>query len=327
MRGQDHWRIVGILPAELRGKEGLGFEDVIPSVRREAGSALTFQSCSWFSTYRIHHRAAARFRAGRCFVLGDAAHVHSPVGAQGMNTGLQDAYNLAWKLALVVQGRAAPSLLDSYEAERMHVAQRLLNTTDRGFRLVVSDSWWAGLFRTHILARIAAFAVNRQRVQRLAFSTVSQTGIHYRKSPLSHALDAPPDKAPQAGDRFPWMTLQLEPGGDTEDLFLALDDTRFHLLAFGQPETPKVPLYEGMLTAHAVPVNAHNDAELARAGIARRAFYLLRPDGHVGLCGTRLDAGAIERYFADRLAFGPAAAQDRRIAASGRQAPDAPSTA
>ncbi len=106
MRGKNHWRVIGILPAALRDKADLDFDDVIPSLQGEAGSTLAFQSCSWFSTYRIHHRAAERFRDRRCFVLGDAAHIHSPVGAQGMNTGLQDAYNLAWKLALVVQGKA-----------------------------------------------------------------------------------------------------------------------------------------------------------------------------------------------------------------------------
>ena len=104
MRGTDHWRLVGILPNDLRERHDLKFEDVIPSVRQEMGAAISFKDCSWFSTYRIHHRCAARFRDRRCFLLGDAAHIHSPVGAQGMNTGLQDAYNLAWKLALVVSG-------------------------------------------------------------------------------------------------------------------------------------------------------------------------------------------------------------------------------
>ena len=122
MRGTDHWRVVGILPPHLRGRDDLTFEDVIPSVRQEAGAELSFEACSWFSTYRIHHRRAARFRDRRCFLLGDAAHIHSPVGAQGMNTGLQDAYNLAWKLALVVSGRADAALLDSYEDERIPVA-------------------------------------------------------------------------------------------------------------------------------------------------------------------------------------------------------------
>ena len=109
---------------------------------------MIVQACTWFSTYRIHHRRAERFRERRCFLLGDAAHIHSPVGAQGMNTGLQDAYNLGWKLALVVSGRASPALLDSYEDERIPVAERLLSTTDRHVRLVVSrpPAWpgWSG---------------------------------------------------------------------------------------------------------------------------------------------------------------------------------------
>ena len=166
---------------------------MIPSVRKEAGAELSFQECSWFSTYRIHHRRAERFRDRRCFLLGDAAHIHSPVGAQGMNTGLQDAYNLAWKLALVVSGRAGAALLDSYEDERIPVAERLLSTTDRAFSLVVSDSWLAGLFRTRVLAKILAFAMRLERIQKLAFRTISQIGIRYRDSPLSETLPGLPE--------------------------------------------------------------------------------------------------------------------------------------
>src|SRR2546423_7685301 len=115
MRGTDHWRLVGILPPHLRGRDDLTFEEVIPSVRQQAGTELSFEACTWLSTYRIHHRRAARFCDRRCFLLGDAAPIHSPVGAPGMNTGLQDAYNLAWKLALVVSGRAGGGLPGSLE--------------------------------------------------------------------------------------------------------------------------------------------------------------------------------------------------------------------
>jgi 2-polyprenyl-6-methoxyphenol hydroxylase-like FAD-dependent oxidoreductase len=298
MRGKDHWRVVGILPAELRGKEDVGFEAVVPSVRHEAGSALSFKSCTWFSTYRIHHRAAERFRDRRCFLLGDAAHIHSPVGAQGMNTGLQDAYNLAWKLALVVQGRADAALLDSYEAERVPVARRLLNTTDRAFMLVVSDSWLAGLFRTQVLARIAAFVLGRERIQRFAFGIVSQTGIRYRASPLSQTLAGLPRGAPVAGDRFPWLQLKLRAGGPTEDMFRKLDDTRFNLLVMGQPAPAAETVGAGdLLRVHAIPEDPANAKELARVGISGPAFYLLRPDGHVGLSGIRLDADTVKRYL------------------------------
>jgi 2-polyprenyl-6-methoxyphenol hydroxylase-like FAD-dependent oxidoreductase len=302
MAGTDHWRVVGILPAELRGRDDLTFEDVMPSLRHETGTDLTFKACSWYSTYRIHHRRAARFRQGRCFLLGDAAHIHSPVGAQGMNTGLQDAYNLAWKLALVVTGRADAALLDSYEAERVPVANRLLETTDRLFQLLVSDSTIAGLLRSRVLARVAAFGMRFEPVRRLAFRTVSQIGIEYRDSPLSDSPAGLPRAAPRAGDRFPWMRVRLEPNGPIEDLFTKLDDTRFNLILFGQSSVPAdLPGMRDLVKVHAVPRDSENEKELARLGIPQPSFFLLRPDGHIGLAGTGCDQPAVSRYVSERL--------------------------
>jgi 2-polyprenyl-6-methoxyphenol hydroxylase-like FAD-dependent oxidoreductase len=302
MRGKDHWRIVGILPKGLRDRDDVQFEAVLPSFRDEVGG-VSVRSCTWFSTYRIHHRCAERFRDRRCFLLGDAAHIHSPVGAQGMNTGLQDAYNLAWKLALVVKGRADPVLLDSYEAERLPVARRLLETTDRGFRLVVSDSWLAGLLRTKILARIAAFAMGFERMQRLAFRAVSQTAIEYRKSALSQTLDRLPAGAPQAGDRFPWLRLKLGSDGPAEDLFQKFDDLGVDLFLFGQSLPAGAGAFGVLVRVHVVPNDPANDAALKRAGIAQPSFYLVRPDGHVGLCGGVIDADEVRRYFSEALRF------------------------
>ena len=301
MRGKDHWRVVGILPPGLRGRDDLAFEEVVPSVRREAGSGLAFKSCTWFSTYRIHHRSAERFRDRRCFLLGDAAHIHSPVGAQGMNTGLQDAYNLAWKLALVVQGRTDAALLDSYEAERIPVARRLLDTTDRAFMLIVSDNWLAGLFRTRILVRMLAFAMTVERIQKLAFRTISQIGIRYRNSPLSETMAGVPKNAPRAGDRFPWLRLKFQADGPVEDLFQKLDDTRFNLIVIGQPAPDDgAPVPGDLLLTHVIPDDPANTRELSRVRISGLSFYLLRPDGHVGLAGVRLEAGAVTRYLSGR---------------------------
>ena len=302
MRGTDHWRVVGIVPPALRRRDDLTFDKVVPSLCEEAGSGLSFQACQWFSTYRIHHRRAERFRDRRCFLLGDAAHIHSPVGAQGMNTGLQDAYNLAWKLALVVSRRAGAALLDSYENERIPVAQRLLRSTDRAFVLLASDSWQAGLFRTRVMPRLLAFAMGLDRMRKLAFRTISQTGIHYRNSPLSETLAGLPDAAPRAGDRFPWLRLKLLANGPIEDLFGKLDDMRFNLIVFGQPSDPgEVPGLGDLLRIHAVPSDPSNDRELARAQIPQPSFYLLRPDGHVGFAGIHLEAAAAIRYASERL--------------------------
>lgn len=302
MQGIDHWRIVGIVPAALRGRDDLSFEQVIPAIRREAGPSLSFKECVWFSTYRIHHRCAERFRDRRCFLLGDAAHIHSPVGAQGMNTGLQDAYNLGWKLALVTKRSADPALLDSYEAERIPVAQRLLKTTDRTFSLIVSESWWAGFFRSKIMAKVVAFVMRFEKARKLAFRTVSQIGIRYRNSPLSETLAGLPDGAPRAGDRFPWLRLKLQPDGPIEDLFAKLVDTHFNLILIGQARPVSgLPDFGGLLRVHSVLEDSINEIELARARIPKPSFYLLRPDGHVGLAGTHLDSAAIARYFSERV--------------------------
>ena len=308
MKGKDHWRLVGILPSELRGRDDVRFEDVIPSLRQEAGAGLSFPSCSWFSTYRIHHRRAARFRAGRCFVLGDAAHVHSPVGAQGMNTGLQDAYNLGWKLGLVVSGRARDSLLDSYEAERRPVADRLLNTTDRLFSLIVSDNWLAGQIRTRVFPRALRFAMRFRKIRELAFRTISQTGIRYPRSPLSENLGSVSNGAPKAGDRFPWMRLQFEAGGPSEDLFARLDDRRFNLILVGQaPPAGGLPELGEPVRIHRVASGNGNQRELARAGVPTPSYYLLRPDCYVGLAGGVLDPADVTRYAAERLRVNPSA--------------------
>ena len=298
MRGTDRWRVIGILPKKLRERNDLTFEMLSPDIRREAGTNLAFKECLWFSTYRIHHRAAQKFRDRRCFLLGDAAHVHSPMGGQGMNTGLQDAYNLAWKLAFVVKGKADEALLGSYEAERMPVAQRLLSTTDRAFTLVVSDSWLAGLFRTRILAKIAAFAMTFERTQQLAFRTISQTGIAYREGPLSQTLAGVPDDAPHAGDRFPWLHLKMRPDGPVEDIFKVLDDTHYNLVIVGQPTPSRTALEMGdLLLTHVIPDDPHNTKEIKRAGITEPAFYLVRPDGHIGLAGGHLAPSAVTQYF------------------------------
>jgi len=298
MKGINRWRVIGILPNELFGKENVTFEELIPTLQHVGGSGLSFTKCLWFSTYRIQHRCVEHFRDRRCFLLGDAAHIHSPMGGQGMNTGLQDAYNLAWKLDLVLRKQADESLLDTYEAERRPFAQQLLATTDRAFRVVVSENWFAGMLRTHIVPRVAAIAMSRQRVRKAAFLTLSQIGIRYRESALSQNLVTPAESAPHAGDRFPWLRLRFTSKGQREDLFQRLDDTRFNLLVIGQPAPSLDGLGLGdMLQVHTVPSDPENDAALATVSISGPAYFLLRPDGHIGLTGTTVRQDDLKRWL------------------------------
>jgi hypothetical protein len=141
-----------------------------------------------------------------------------------------------------------------------------------------------------------------EKLRQAAFRTISQTGIRYRSSRLSEALPGLPEDAPSAGDRFPWLRLRFSAGGAIEDLYGKLDDTRFTLIVIGQPALPdREPGLDGLLHTHVIPADSDNDRELARARIPRPAFYLIRPDGHVGLSGTRFDAGAVTRYLSGRL--------------------------
>ncbi len=169
----------------------------------------------------------------------------------------------------------------------------------------MSGSPLAGLLRTRILAHIAALAMSFEKVQKIAFSVVSQIAIHYRQSALSQATDAMAGSAPHAGDRFPWLHITFEPGGAIEDLFQKLDDTRLNLIVVGQPAPAEVALGLGdLLRIHAIPEQAGNDSELTRARIPTPSFYLVRPDGHVGLCGARVEVDALKRYFEERLTLG-----------------------
>src|SRR5215475_4429205 len=124
---------------------------------------------NWFSTYHVHHRVADRFRTGRAFLLGDAAHIHSPVGGQGMNTGIGDAVNLAWKLAAVLHHRVDDRILETYEPERIAFAQRLVATTDQAFTGVTSATAIARALRLHVVPSLLPTLLRLKMFRRLAF--------------------------------------------------------------------------------------------------------------------------------------------------------------
>src|SRR6185312_2694482 len=153
--GSGRARLVGtVRPDAGRAGVPLAWEDVNQRVR--AWMPVEVARVNWFSTYHVHHRVAQSFRGGGAFLLGDAAHVHSPVGAQGMNTGIGDAVNLAWKLAAVLHGGAAPWLLDTFDTERRAFARELVETTDRIFAAATSDRLLARFTRMELLPHLLA---------------------------------------------------------------------------------------------------------------------------------------------------------------------------
>ncbi|MEP6655623.1 MAG: FAD-dependent monooxygenase [Betaproteobacteria bacterium] len=202
MKGNGHARLIGtVKDTAADGQRPLAWSDISGSILVRLG--IEVDRVNWFSTYHVHHRVAAHFRAGRTFLLGDAAHIHSPVGGQGMNTGLGDAVNLAWKLAAVLQQRAPARMLDTYEPERIAFANRLVATTDRVFQMVTSDGTTARWIRTRIVPYLMPLVFSVRAMRRFMFRAISQTAIEYRRSALSCGSAG----SIKAGDRLPWVRL------------------------------------------------------------------------------------------------------------------------
>jgi len=250
---------------------------------------LTIANVNWLSTYHVHHRVAARFRAGRVFLLGDAAHVHSPVGGQGMNTGIGDAVNLAWKLAAVLNGGAPDRLLATYEQERIGFARRLVATTDRAFAVVTKQGRVARWVRTRLVPRIAPLLFRLAPVRRFLFRTVSQIGVSYRTSPLSEGAAG----GVRGGDRMPWVPI--EPGTDN---FAPLASLTWQVHVYGEPQRGLAEVCaELQLPLHRFAWQS----DMRRAGLLRAALYLVRPDGYVALAAPDADPERLRAYVVARM--------------------------
>jgi 2-polyprenyl-6-methoxyphenol hydroxylase-like FAD-dependent oxidoreductase len=288
-------RLIGTVREEAEHQhENLSWNDV--SKRVIEWIRIDVEHVNWFSTYRVHHRVADHFRKGRAFLLGDAAHIHSPVGAQGMNTGIGDAVNLAWKLAAVLHRRADPSLLDSYEPERIGFARRLVATTDRAFTAVTSSGAIARLMRLHVVPLVIPRVFAIKTARRYMFRTVSQTVVNYRGSRLSEGRAG----TVHGGDRLPWVKTDVN-GIDTDNFAQQTTlDWQAHVYGNATPEIRAV-CEERKLPLHVFPWRP----EISRAGLRRNAVYLVRPDGYVGLADSDGSATAVTSYL-DARALTPA---------------------
>ena len=271
---QGRTRIIGLLPDGLN-HETATFAQVQPAL--EAAEHVRVREVSWFSTYRVHHRVAEHFRQGRAFLVGDAGHIHSPAGGQGMNTGLGDAANLGWKVAAVLRYAAPDALLDTYEAERLPFARKLVATTDRGFTAATRPSAWASFVRTWLAPLLLPVALRVAWVRRLMFRTISQISIAYPHSPLSQGRTG----RVAGGQRLPWAAGPR---------FAALRQPGWHVLHVGP-----VPTAAAWALAQHLPATEVAPA----AGETPGTVYLVRPDAYIGLAAATFNEAEFQAYASE----------------------------
>ncbi|HEX8176192.1 MAG TPA: FAD-dependent monooxygenase [Pyrinomonadaceae bacterium] len=295
MKGEKRYRIVGTFPEGLEKDENeVLYEEIEEQIKREAQLQLEISHVNWFSLYKVHTRRVNKFSEGRSFVAGDAAHIHSPAGAQGMNTGIQDVYNLAWKLALVIKERAGERLLETYNEERLENAQRLLETTDRMFELGAGSNWLVSFIRTTIFPTVAEYLIGFDAVKRAIFPLVSQIGINYRHGSLSdHSGDG--EFEVRAGDRMPYFLIE------GESVYDRLREPKFHLLLFSRGDGDYHKLcgeldgaYAPLLDCHQVPLNSRVEEIF---GTGRDFMLLLRPDNYIGFISGDVRLSVLREYL------------------------------
>jgi len=309
---------------ESQGSSAVSIEEVHTAFVKASGISATFSDARWTSRYRVHHRSVDTYRVGRVFVAGDAAHIHSPAGGQGMNTGLQDAANLAWKLALAVKGHAGDALLDTYHAERWPVGQNVLKTTDRLFGRVTVQSERAAKLRNFIMPHVFALLGRSRFIRARAFHFLSQLAIRYEPNAFMQGGENAAGLS--AGKRAPDARIAHD-----LTVFDLIENYQFHVLALSRKPLNEAEIDALVTSLSALPeigvklethIIAHSligrDARLYRAespevfdayGLtyaSPRGVFLIRPDGHIAFNAPSLDIDALTAFLATRFPKRPA---------------------
>lgn len=304
----ERYRIDGLVPF-LQERKEVHFDDVSNFLKVKIDSGIVLNKPQWFSVFRSHSRCADAFRKKRCFLIGDAAHVHSPVGAQGMNTGLQDAFNLAWKLAFFIKGKAKENMLDTYQAERRPLALGIIHHTDIAFNFVTSGSFLSGFFRMHLipflLPKLLIWFQKNTALRNYLFTSVSGIGIKYRHSLLSgSSLGNFPFHAPRPGDRLPYLDYSV--AGKSFMLGDGLGSQSFDLLIFGNqklahPFQLVIDEYSDALALKYIALESGTRALYDRLGLQDKGCYLVRPDGYIAWRNTAFHALSLGNYLQNFL--------------------------
>jgi 2-polyprenyl-6-methoxyphenol hydroxylase-like FAD-dependent oxidoreductase len=301
---EGRWRVI-VSAQKMTAEQAaaLTLADVQTLVNARLGADVPLYDPVWISGFGINTRMTSTMSRGRIFLAGDAAHVHSPIGGQGMNTGIQDALNLAWKLALVLDGTASPALLDSFDAERHANAKRLLAGVGPLTKIANLRQPVAIEIRNHLIQLVSHLGLNRN-----APRSVSMLDVGYPQSPAVFETHLSwSARGPRAGERAPDASGLLDQTGEHRLFELWAGDARHQLLVFldepAEVAFPASPLYRLLKIVRAgvpgdgVVVDAHGEAHEAyeaRAG----ACYLVRPDGIIAYRSGDADPAALREYLA-----------------------------
>jgi hypothetical protein len=277
-------------------------DDVQRLADRYTGARVRLRDPAWMTNFRLHNRGAEHYRADALFVAGDAAHIHSPAGAQGMNTGIQDSVNLGWKLALVAAG-GPPELLDTYEPERAPIGRRVLRLTDRIFTAATSTNPVLRFARGRLVPLVVPLALRSRRLRGYGLRTVAELSLHYRHS--SASVDGPdaPRRGPKAGDRLP--DARVVHDGRSTSLHELVAAPGFHLLLAGPDSTWPDRSAEALCERHPRWLTVHRLGHLPDRTVRRRlgvrdgrpVQLLVRPDGYLGYRAGGNDLTGLDAYL------------------------------
>lgn len=290
LKGAKWYRVLGTLPKSFQQKDNITFEEIETEIKKTLNLPVTFEKINWFSIYNLHHRRVNDFRNKRVFLAGDSAHIHSPAGGQGMNTGLQDAYNLAWKLAYVLKGFTKEEILETYNEERLPFAKWLMRFTDRAFNIMTSDKWYIALFRRTILIPVIKLALSSELLKPTIFKTVSQIAYSYHGKKLSRN-ESSQNLFFDAGDRLPY---QNEKG-----FYTKFSNNGFFLLHVGNKKlSPQIASSIKLLVPF--PVTIYEDFisnDWKKLGVTSELFIVVRPDNYIGYLFDYFDKEQLSNYF------------------------------
>lgn len=306
-----HYRLVGKLPEGWEKKEELQYTHIKPVVDGALGIELRVDRCTWASEVIIHPGIAEQFARQRCFLIGDAAHVHSPITGQGMNAGIQDAINLAWKLAGVIDGRTQPHLLHTYQQERMPVAKNISRMVDKGFELATGLPRWLKPLRDVLLTKLLRYVGNEPARLYALFARQGQLSTHYRKVGLAvhHATGV----RIQAGDRLPFLPVFDEKTKTQTDLHRWCEKPGFVLLVLGTISHHHLHIigqwmrqkYPRQMHLYYLPYSPRNRMvfDLFEVKPEGTKSVLVRPDMHIGYINDMLNVSLIDTYMEEVIGW------------------------